>query len=181
MTLTAKQKEYRKLKAEGKHDRKFVVREDGKRVKVVARRKICVRVSETAYQRLTREAEQLGMSQQDLLTRMLLKGLPRYSSLSSTFGETHVWRKELLYPNSQPCRYKKGGEKQLNLFISSTAWNKLHSHKTATKLSKARIVDAVIRLYRFLTPEEAQRHRDYLMRNKREFEEWTKFRDSGGF
>ena len=53
--------------------------------------------------------------------------------------------------------------------VSSTAWNKLECHKTATGLSKARIVQTLILNHRFLTDEQRERQRKY--RNERF--QWT--------
>ena len=45
--------------------------------------------------------------------------------------------------------------------VSSTAWNKLECHKTATGLSKARIVQTLILNHKFLTEEQRERQRKY--------------------
>lgn len=93
-----------------------------------------------------------------MLTWMLLKGLPKYSSHNDdvTGLVPYKWPLELLEPDRINVKYKgTTGNKQLNLGITSTEDNKLECHKTATKLSKARIVQMLILNYRFLT--EAQR------------------------
>ncbi len=89
---------------------------------------------------------------------MLLKALPRYSSHNDdiTGLKPYKWPNELMNPEGLEVKYKgTTGSKQLNLAITSTAYNKLECHKTATKYSKARIVQTLILNYRFLT--EAQR------------------------
>lgn len=161
------------MKQEGKRDRKLVTREDGKKVFKVARRKVCVRVSRAAAERLKFAADFYEMSQQDLLNRMLLLDLPKYSRFGSAIGQNHIWEDDLLHPEEQTCRYKTANDwVQLNLFIGSTAWNKLHCHKTATKLSKARIVQQVILGHKFLTDEQKARHQAYLERVDQENTEW---------
>ena len=58
-----------------------MTREDGKVISKVAKRKLCVRVNEQASIRLKEEAVLRGLSQEDMLTWMLIHGIPKYSSL----------------------------------------------------------------------------------------------------
>lgn len=151
--LTKHQRYYRKRKAAGRRDFKRIQKEDGRTGVRVTRRQLCVRVSAEAAERLKSSAEKYKLTQQDMLTRMILIGLPRYASLSSSTSITsrYDWPTRLLEPQDRTIRYKgAAGEKQLNLAISSTARKKLECHKTATKLSLARIVQSLILNYRFL-------------------------------
>jgi hypothetical protein len=177
MTPTYDQRYTRRLAREAKQDVSYHISPSGRRTPKIGRKKLCVRVSREAAERLRWEAEQRGMTQQDLLSRMLLKGLPRYSHQVSGDITPHLWNEELLKPDDLKVRVKRGGEVQLNLWISSTAANKLTCHKTATKRSKARIVQQLILTYQFLTPEQAQKHRDYLERTQAAFREWEARRD----
>ena len=74
--LTKHQRHYRKKKKESKRDFKKVEREDGKTGVQVTKKQLCVRVNEEAALRLKEEAEQRQITQQDMLTWMILKGLP---------------------------------------------------------------------------------------------------------
>ena len=119
---------------------------------------VVVRVSLEASERLVEASEEHQQTQQDMLTWMLLKGLPSYSSLNTDMNnlKPYKWPDQLMNPDGVEVKYKGTiGSKQLNLAITSTAYNKLECHKTATKYSKARIVQTLILNYRFLT--EAQR------------------------
>lgn len=152
--LTKHQRYYRKRKAAGRRDFKRIQKEDGRTGVRVTRRQLCVRVSAEAAERLKTSAEKYNLTQQDMVTRMILIGLPRYASLSSDASITsrYYWPSNLLEPEERTVRYKgTAGEKQLNLAISSTARKKLECHKTATKLSLARIVQSLILNYRFLS------------------------------
>jgi len=152
--LTKHQRYYRKRKAAGRRDFKRIQKEEGRTGVRVTRRQLCVRVSAEAAERLRTSAEKYSLTQQDMLTRMILIGLPRYASLSSDASITsrYYWPNNLLKPEERTVRYKgSAGDKQLNLAISSTARKKLECHKTATKLSLVRIVQSLILNYRFLS------------------------------
>jgi len=152
--LSKHQRYYRKRKASGRRDFKRIHTEDGRIGVRVTRKQLCVRVSAEAAERLKASAEKYKLTQQDMLTRMILLGLPRYASLSSDNSITsrYYWPSNLLEPKERTVRYKgAAGEKQLNLAISSTARKKLECHKTATKLSLARIVQGLILNHRFLS------------------------------
>ncbi|WP_411870927.1 hypothetical protein [Vulcanococcus limneticus] len=152
--LTKHQRYYRKRKAAGRRDFKRIQKEDGRTGVRVTRRQLCVRVSAEAAERLKASAEKYKLTKQDMLTRMILIGLPRYASPSSSTSITsrYDWPAKLLEPQDRAVRYKgAAGERQLNLAISSTARKKLECHKTATKLSLARIVQSLILNYRFLS------------------------------
>ena len=161
MTLTKHQRYYRRLKKKSKTDMSFAKSEAGKTTVRVNRKKVCARVSQDAYDRLTVEAERLGISAQDLLTRMILQEIPRYCTHSTSIGtDRYYWDKT---PKGKR-RDKTGGQQQLNLWVSSTAWRKLECHRNRTGFSKARIIQSVILGYRFITEAEKQRNEEYKNR-----------------
>ena len=167
--LTKGQKDYRRRKKEGERDEKRVTREDGKVISKVAKRQLCVRVNEQAASRLKEEAVLRGLSQGDMLTWMLIHGIPKYSS--GTSDNYHNWPPELLDPNKRTVKYKGNkGDKQLNLGISSTAYNKLECYKTATGLSKARIVQILILNYKFLSQQQLDKQREYRATSEERYE-----------
>ena len=167
--LTKGQKDYRRRKKEGERDEKRVTREDGKVISKVAKRQLCVRVNEQAATRLKEEAVLRGLSQGDMLTWMLIHGIPKYSSLGD--NTSHNWPPQLLKPNELTVKYKGNkGDKQLNLGISSTAYNKLECHKTATGLSKARIVQTLILNYKFLSQQQLDKQREYRVTSEERYE-----------
>ena len=161
--LTKGQKDYKRRKQQGLKDARLVEREDGKKVPRITKRQLCVRVSQEAADRLSVEAEKRELTKQEMLTWFLVQGLPKYSTHSSGFSVCdHDWPEHLLNPEERTVRYKGNtGTVQLNLAVSSTAWNKLECHKTATGLSKARIVQTLILNHKFLTEEQRERQRKY--------------------
>ena len=71
------------------------------------------------------------LTKQELLTWLLVQGLPKYSTHSSGYSICdHNWYEHLLNPEDRTVRYKGNtGTVQLNLAVSSTAWNKLGRHQ----------------------------------------------------
>lgn len=160
--LTKHQRQYRKRKKEFQKD--FVrVKKDGSWDGVrVARRRLKVWISQDAYDRLQSLAQQAGIHNWEMLSRMILKALPRYASFTDSASplKRYSWDEKLLNPIERTVRYKGSkGEKQLSYDITSTAWKKLECHKTATRLSKARIVESMIKEYRPLSPEQLEKQR----------------------
>lgn len=158
--LTKGQKDYRRRKKEGEKETKHVTREDGKVVNRIANRQICIRINEDSASRLKQEANLRGLTQGDMLTWMLIHGIPKYST--GSVDNNHTWPSYLLNPQERTFKYKAtSGTNQINLAISSTAWNKLECHKTATGLSKARIVQTLILNYKFLSQRQLDKQREY--------------------
>ena len=160
--LTKHQRQYRKRKKESKKD--FVrVKKDGPWDGVrVARRRLKVWISQEAYDRLQSLAQAAGIHNWEMLSRMILKALPRYASFTDSASplKRYSWSEALLNPQERTIRYKGSkGDKQLSYDITSTAWKKLECHKTASRLSKARIVESMIREYRPLSPEQLEKQR----------------------
>ena len=160
--LTKHQRQYQKRKEEAQKDFVRVKKEspyDGVRV---TRKRLKVWVSQDAYDRLVKLAEDAGIKQWEMLTRIILKNIPRYASSSDSNSATqrYIWPKQLLKPEERSVRYKGSkGERQIGYDISSTAWKKLECHKTALKQSKSRIVQSLILNYKPLTPEQLERQK----------------------
>ena len=173
MTLTKHQRYTRKLARLARQDVRFHTSPSGRRAPIIGRKKLCVRVSREAAERLKREADERGLTQQVLLTRMLLMGIPRYSTRLVGDIQPHRWDEELLAGEGVSVRQKTGGSVQLNLWVSSTAHNKVRCHRTATRLSAARIVQQVILSHRFLTPNQIAANNEYKLRTAELAREWS--------
>ena len=161
--LTKHQRHYRKRKKESARDFKTVQRNDGKTGVQVTKKQLCVRVNKEAAERLREEAEKRQITQQDMLSWMILKGLPIQSQGDRGAGTTgYSWPTDLTNPEDVSKRNKGStGIKQLNLAITSTAWNKLHCLSNSIGLSKARIVQDLIIHYRFCSPENLEKQKQY--------------------
>ena len=138
---------------------------------------ICVRVSESAYSRLIELSEYWGLSKAETLNRVLIKGIPKYSRIGDK--GRHHWDSELLNNESRVKIKQKGssGSKQLNYLVSSTAFNKLKCHSTATGRSMARIAQDLLLQYKPLNPEQLERSRTYNARMQEKYEQERKARD----
>ena len=171
--LTKHQRQYRKRKKEASRDMKLVTREDGKRVEKVARKQLCVRVNELAAERLTTCAEERNLNKGELLTHMILWGGGQVLDITEpTWYEKQqgAVQKNL---GEEGIKYKGStGTKQLNLAISSTAWNKLETYKERIGQSKARIVQSIILYYTFQTPEQLAKQKEGVKRREQERREW---------
>ena len=169
--LTKHQRQYRKRKKEGNKPTKWITREDGKRVEVIANKQLCVRVNDYAAQRLHNVAQEQGKTKGELLTHMLIWGGGQVLDIV-----TPNWfnRDEPIKNKGEDGIKYKGstGTRQLNLPISSTAWNKLESYKLQLGLSKARIVQSIILYYTFLSPEQLAKRNEAEKRRQQEAEKW---------
>ena len=170
--LTKHQRHYRKKKKESKRDFKKVLREDGKTGVQVTKKQLCVRVNEEAFLRLQNEAEERQLSKQDMLSQMILKGLPaQHQGCRSIGTKGYNWPQNLM--NSTDISKKnKGstGKKQLNIAITSTAWKKLHCFSNAIGLSKARIVQDLILNYTFCSPKELEKQKQYRKKSRERYD-----------
>ena len=164
--LTKHQKQYRKRKKEALRDTKTVVNESGYRVQHVARKPICVRVSQKAADKLYESAVKEGMKKWEMLTHMIHYGL------RDIFGDPLMkYNPNANHLNQSPpetykLKYKAfKGDVQLNYSISSTAWHKLDRHSKSMRgeglgYSKAKIVDDLIKNYQFTSEAKRQRNRE---------------------
>ena len=169
--LTKHQRQYRKRKKEGNKPTKWITREDGKRVEVVASKQLCVRVNDYAAQRLHNVAQEQEKTKGELLTHMLIWGGGQVLDIVTPnwFNRDEPIKNK----GEEGIKYKGStGTRQLNLSISSTAWNKLESYKLQLGLSKARIVQSIILYYTFLSPEQLAKRNEAEKRRQQEAEAW---------
>ena len=162
----------------------------------VSRRSICVRVSLDASQRLSALARKASLTRCAMLSRILLKALPKYSSLPRSMNKLkrHIWDYKPSALEDLSIKYKgETGQVQLNLKVSSTAWYKLDYHKLATGLSKARIVQTLILNYKQVSEEELKKRSEKRKEDKEKWDNYypyastnkpnmkmSKFRNEGG-
>lgn len=139
---------------------------------------ICVRVSESAYSRLIELSEYWGLSKAETLNRVLIKGIPKYSRIGDQ--GRHHWDSEQLNNESRVKIKQKGssGSKQLNYLVSSTAFNKLKCHSTATGRSMARIAQDLLLQYKPFSPEQLEKSRTHKARMQERYEKERKARDA---
>ena len=172
--LTKDQRYYRKKKKDGSRDFRKTIREDGREGVRVTRRPLCVKISQAAFERLVVMAEYAEIKNWEMLTRIILKGLPRYAGLSGSMSPTSRYEWETIYP-PEKIKYKGSeGDKQITYDITSTASNKLEQHKQATGLSKARIIQSLVLNYKPLSKArlESQRLRyEEMMRKYGRYDE----------
>ena len=165
---TKHQRYYAKQKKDSKKDFRYTEREDGTRGVRVTRVPLCVRVNSDASQRLIELSESESLPRWKMLTRIILFSLPKYSRHQDGLIR-YSYPEHLLNPETKKVKYKgTTGEAQINARITSTAWNKLECHSTATELSKARIIQFLILDYK-PTPQhvrEKQKERRDEMREE---------------
>ena len=154
--LTKHQRHYRKKKKESKRDFKKVLREDGKTGVQVTKKQLCVRVNEEAFLRLQNEAEERQLSKQDMLSQMILKGLPAQHQGCRSIGTKGYNWPENLMRSIDITKKNKGstGIKQINLAITSTDWKKLHCFSNAIAISKARIIQELLIHHKFTNQKD---------------------------
>ena len=133
--------------------------------------KLSARGTHEAFERLKEQADKEGKTRSEVLERMLIQGLPAYCSATGELGTNRYYWDEPIEPKTHR-RKGKGGQKQLNLWVSSTAWKKLEVHADTIGESKSRILDRLLKEYRFLSEEGKERNRLYEEKVKREVEEW---------
>ena len=157
--LTKDQRYYRKKKKDGSRDFRKTIREDGREGVRVTRRPLCVKISQGAFERLVVMAEYAEIKNWEMLTRIILKGLPKYSSYSDSLSPTNRYKWQTISSPDQ-IKYKGSeGDKQITYDITSTASRKLEQHKKATGLSKARIIQSLILNYKPLSKAKLERNR----------------------
>ena len=171
MTLTKDQRYYRKKKKESQRYFKRTTGSTGNPAVHVTQKKLSARVTQEGFGRLKEQAEKEGKTRSEVLERMLIQGLPSYCSPTTDLGTNRYHWDEPIEPKTHR-RMGKGGQKQLNLWVSSTAWKKLEVHADTIGESKSRILDRLLKEYRFLSEEGKERNRLYEEKVKREVEEW---------
>ena len=150
--LTSNQKQYRRRKRLQKRDILVIKKPNGKTTVRVNRKPLCVRINSEANDRLRHYAKLYSCSLQDLLSHIIIKGIPKLHHLAGGRNprKRYVWPEELMSVTTQgKRRASTKGCHQLNLLVTSTAWNKLQCYSTFIGYSKKRIVQDLIVNYKF--------------------------------
>ena len=106
--LTKDQKYYRKKKKDGQKDFRRTTRADGSRGVRVTRKTINVSISAEAFNRLIELSEICELTRWEMLSRIILIGLPSYASLSNSRNPTqrYLWDESLWTPTDKKISYK---------------------------------------------------------------------------
>jgi len=165
---TKDQKHYRKLKEDGQKDFRKVERDNSPYPGIrVTKKQITFRVSHEAADRLKALADQAKVTQWEMVSRIILKGLPGiveagWANHSDLPTRRYEWDWSLIYGTGATVKYKGStGDKQLNMRITSTAWNKIHCARTALGMSMSRLMQDLLLHYKPLTPEQLDKQRKY--------------------
>ena len=133
----------------------------------VTKKQITFRVSQEAADRLKVLADQAEVTQWEMVSRIILKGFPGiveagWASHSDLPTRRYEWNWSLIYGTGAKVKYKGStGDKQLNMRITSTAWNKIHCARTALGMSMSRLMQDLLLHYKPLTPEQLAKQRKY--------------------
>ena len=165
---TKDQKHYRKLKEDGQKDFRRVQRDNSSCPGIrVTKKQITFRVSQEAADRLKVLADQAKVTQWEMVSRIILKGFPGIVNAGwANHGDLptrrYEWDWSLIYGAGAKVKYKGStGDKQLNMRITSTAWNKIHCARTALGKSMSRLMQDLLLHYKPLTPEQLDKQRQY--------------------
>ena len=165
---TKDQKHYRKLKEDGQKDFRKVERDNSAYPGIrITKKQITFRVSQEAANRLKVLADQAKVTQWEMVSRIILKGFPGIVNAGwANHGDLptrrYEWDWSLIYGTGAKVKYKGStGDKQLNMRITSTAWNKIHCARTALGKSMSRLMQDLLLHYKPLTPEQLAKQRQY--------------------
>ena len=165
---TKDQKHYQKLKEDGQKDFRKVERENSPYPGIrVTKKQITFRVSQEAADRLKAMADQAKVTQWDMVSRIILKGFPGiveagWANHGDLPTRRYEWDWSLIYGTGAKVKYKGStGDKQLNMRITSTAWNKIHCARTALGKSMSRLMQDLLLHYKPLAPEQLAKQREY--------------------
>ena len=165
---TKDQKYYQKLKEDGQKDFRKVQRDNSPYPGIrVTKKQITFRVSQEAADRLKALADQAEVTQWEMVSRIILKGFPGiveagWANHSDLPTRRYEWDWSLIYGTGAKVKYKGStGDKQLNMRITSTAWNKIHCARTALGMSMSRLMQDLLLHYKPLTPEQLAKQRKY--------------------
>jgi hypothetical protein len=148
--LTQDQKQYRKRKKEAKKDFIRVKNEHGEISLRVAKRSLCLRVSEEVFNALTVISEAYGKDKGEMIGFMIGNSIHNLQTLPGPKYKYHSDGLCEYQPSTDPSKPRlngTGGEKQINVRISSTAWKKLDDFcgkDQKTRYSKKRVVEQLI-------------------------------------
>ena len=124
-------------------------------------------MSQAAADRLKVLADQAKVTQWEMVSRIILKGFPGiveegWAKHSDWPTRRYEWDWSLIYGTDAKVKYKGStGDKQLNMRITSTAWNKIHCARTALGMSMSRLMQDLLLHYKPLTPEQLAKQRKY--------------------
>ena len=165
---TKDQRHYRKLKEDGQKDFRKVERDNSLYPGIrVTKKQITFRVSQEAADRLKALADQAKVTQWEMVSRIILKGFPGiveagWANHGDLPTRRYEWDWSLIYGTGAKVKYKGStGDKQLNMRITSTAWNKIHCARTALGKSMSRLMQDLLLHYKPLTPEQLAKQREY--------------------
>jgi len=161
--LTKDQKYNRKRRKDGNKDFRRVPKEgDFDRVRVT-RKQITFYISDEAAERLQQMADDAGIFKWEMASRMILKGLPGIQSSGYASRRNpeainrYEWNVLYLEPVIKKIHYRSGkADKRVTMDITSTAWNKIHCHSTATERSMSQIFQWLCLNYKPLTKEQRE-------------------------
>ena len=161
--LTKDQKYNRKRRKDGNKDFRRISKEgdfDGVRV---TRKQITFYISNEASGRLQQMADDAGIFKWEMASRMILKGLPGiqssgYASLRNPEAiNRYEWNVLYLEPVIKRIHYRSSkADKRVTIDVTSTAWNKIHCHSTATERSMSQIFQSLCLNYKPLTKEQRE-------------------------
>ena len=177
--LTKDQKYYRKQKKEAQNDYKRVPRE-GKTPSIrVARKPLCVRVSVEVAERLKQLATDVGLHQWQMATRIIHNGISGGIAARGYANYNHdtqkwEWNEECLNPPESISYKGSTGDKQLNLSIHSTAWNKLACYANELKQSKARVFQRLVLDYTPVSKEKLERQEQRRKEQQEYYKDWNR-------
>ena len=159
--LTKDQKYNRKRRKDGNKDiRRVSTGKDFDGVRVT-RKQIAFYISNEALERLQQMADDSGIFKWEMASRIILKGLPGiftsdYASPRNPEAiNRYEWNALYLEPVIKRIHYRSGkADKRVTIDVTSTAWNKIHCHSTATERSMSQIFQSLCLNYKPLTKEQ---------------------------
>ena len=174
--LTKDQKYNRKRRKDGNKNFRRVPKEgdfDGVRV---TRKQVTFYISYEASEHLQLMADDAEIFKWEMASRMILKGLPGIQSSGYALLRNpeainrYKWNVLYLEPVIKRIHYRSGkADKRVTMDITSTAWNKIHCHSTATERSMSQIFQSLCLNYKPLTPEQREQKklaREEYLRNE---------------
>lgn len=161
--LTKDQKYNRKRRKDGNKNFRRVPKEgdfDGVRV---TRKQVTFYISYEASEHLQLMADDAEIFKWEMASRMILKGLPGIQSSGYALLRNpeainrYKWNVLYLEPVIKRIHYRSGkADKRVTMDITSTAWNKIHCHSTATERSMSQIFQWLCLNYKPLTKEQIE-------------------------
>ena len=163
--LTKDQKYNRKRRKDGNKDFRRVPKGNFDGVRVT-RKQIAFYISNEASERLQQMADDAGIFKWEMASRMILKGLPGirssgYASLRNPEAiNRYEWNVLYLEPVIKKIHYRSGkADKRVTMDVTSTAWNKIHCHSTATERSMSQIFQSLCLNYKPLNKEQVEQRK----------------------